>query len=128
MMTTSEILAGALALFQTGPRGRRLRRPRWSTGMAYNKHTDTYCALGALSQVATGRANASAYYWRGSLRSAAQLVAKHIPRRYKLCTDDPSQVISWNDELPRRTGFKQVKQVFCKALQESLAIERKRQK
>lgn len=123
-LSVSEILSGALALLQTGPRGGKLHKARWTTGIAHNKDADTYCALGALSKVALRTATDLPHRFTDTLGKAAKLVVKHIPKSYKCYTI--SDIPGWNDQLSDTRGFTSIKRVFCNALKESLVNERKR--
>lgn len=127
----AEIIAGALAVFTTGPRGGRARKARWNNedlqlGGIENGEpagTETYCALGALSMAAKGDAK---YNSTGALGVAADIVAECIPEsiRNRGYIKNGKDIPLWNDSLSSSRGFTSIKRTFCKALK--VAIERER--
>lgn len=117
-LTTAEIIAGALEIFEGGK--------RWNNTSLQETNDagiETYCALGALSMVAMGKvgypehSSATPAY-----KKAADLVASFVPRRYHLSWGD--DIPEWNDSLSEASGFRSVEQVFCKALKAALSKER----
>lgn len=117
--TTSEIISGALDIF--GPKGEH-----WNnhTLHGFRNGIETFCAIGGLQKAAIGGTLFSGYTGANgsNLNKAVNLILEEVnsKKNSAICS-----IPTWNDSHPSGTkGFKQIKEVFCSALQRALDKEK----